>query len=136
MNRNELYVDVFADKNIIPMIAKANEIKTPKSFFSCVYCVYWVYRDENNMITTNEFEKQMYNIGLAFVKPSIDSSGGQDFFSINMVNGIDTISGKAVSDISNEIGSNFIIQEMIKCFKSILNIYSKSVNIFKIITYR
>lgn len=53
-----------------------------------------------------------------------------------MVNGIDTISGKAVSDISNEIGSNFIIQEMIKCFKSILNIYSKSVNIFKIITYR
>lgn len=66
MNRNELYVDVFADKNIIPMIAKANEIKTPKSFFSCVY---WVYRDENNMITTNEFEKQMSNIGLAFVKP-------------------------------------------------------------------
>ncbi len=80
------------------MIAKANKIKTPKSFFSCVY---GVYRDENNMITRNEFEKRMSNIGLAFVKPSIDSSGGQGCFSINLVNGIDTISGKVVSDISN-----------------------------------
>ena len=133
MNQNESYIDVFADKNIIPMIAKANEIKMPKSFFSCVY---GIYRDENNIITKNEFEKRMSNIGRVFVKPSIDSSSGQGCFPINMVNGIDTISGKSVSDISNEIGNNFVVQEMIKCHKCILNIYSKSVNTFRIITYR
>ncbi|MDD6400222.1 MAG: sugar-transfer associated ATP-grasp domain-containing protein [Lachnospiraceae bacterium] len=134
MNVNKSYCDVYADKNVIPLIAKATGIVTPETLFSCVY---GMFRDRNNkVLSKTDFIEKASNIGNAFVKPSIDSSSGQGCAVIDLRNGKDIHSGKTVDELIEALGDNFVIQELVKSHKSISNIYPNSVNTFRVITYR
>lgn len=134
LNFNRAYAEVFEDKNVIPYIAKAANIIMPKTIISKT-C--GVFRDKDNQIlkgkTINDY---IANSGPLFCKPSTVTCGGYGCFSVNFQNGYDVKSGKKAIDIINELGEEFVIQELIKCHPSISCLYPKAVNTFRVITYR
>ena len=134
INLKTAYVEVFADKNVIPLIAKANDIKTPKTLLSCAYGIF--RNGANEAISKKEVISIFSNCGNAFIKPSVDSCSGHGCLIVNMKSGIDSISGKKADLIIEELENNFVVQEVIKCHKSITDVYPKSVNTFRVITYR
>lgn len=134
MNYNHEYAKVLSDKNLLPYLTRAAGVHTPHVYLSRVE---GLFRDENGrQLTSDEFEKKLSNLGEAFVKPSVDSSSGHGCAVINLQNGVDQVSGVAVSKLLTQWGYNFVIQERLKCHESIAKIYPHSVNTFRIITYR
>ena len=134
MNYNQEYTKVLSDKNLLPYLAQAAQVHTPKILLSCVE---GLYRDEyNSVINQKTFEKRLGDLGEAFAKPSVDSSSGKGCFVLNMKKDIDTLSGKTTAQLLAELGPNFVIQERLVCHESISKIYPHSVNTFRIITYR
>ncbi|MCW6700876.1 hypothetical protein NH288_02070 [Anaerococcus sp. NML200537] len=134
MNINKDYSKAIEDKNLLPLIAKSVGIKTPEILLSCCY---GLYRDNNySLLSKIEFTNKLSNLGKVFIKPSVDSDSGSDCFIANFRNGIDTLTNKKAEDVLSNLGSNFVIQEVISCHESIKEIYPKSVNTFRIITYR
>ena len=134
MHCNRAYTTVIHDKNILPYIASQAKVKTPKILLSRVSGV-WKNRD-NQSISQIEFEKEFNNLGEAFIKPSIDSHGGAKCALINIKNGLDTFSKKSTSCIIKELGSDFVVQERLRCHPDIARLYPNSVNTFRVITYQ
>lgn len=134
MNIDKEYCKVFADKNVLPILAKQASVKMPKEILSSID---GIYRDKNyNEVPREELKKHLFNIGEAFAKPSVDTNSGKGCKLINIRNGMDEYSGQDVCKVIEDLGDNFVIQEKLKCHKDIANIYPKSVNTFRIITYR
>lgn len=69
------------------------------------------------------------------IKKSIDTSSGRDVLLCMFNNGIDLKTGKPINDIVNMMGNNFIVQEKISQWKDVSELYSKSLNTFRIVTY-
>ena len=134
MNSKREYIRVFEDKNILPMLAQAAGVKTPTIMYSNVN---GLMRNARNEII--EYEQLIYelsNIGECFIKPSIDTSSGVGCSLLNISGGVDLYTNKSVNQIITEKGNNWIIQKKIVCSKSIREIYNRSVNTFRVITYR
>lgn len=133
MNLNNEYLNVFSDKNVLPYIAKNADVRMPETICSCTK---GIYRDgKNAIIRRNELMYLISKAGSVFVKPSLDSSSGNGCAIINIESGIDRNSGKMLEDIIKDLGSDFVVQEKLTCHSSLANIYPKSVNTFRIITY-
>lgn len=134
MNPYSGYAKVFSDKNILPYIATAANVRMPETIVSCVF---GLFRDQLNQTISKEnaiellFERQ--NL---FAKPSIDSSSGDRCMVLDFLNGIDLSTGKKVDEIIEALGDSFVIQRRIQCHDSISKIHSSSVNTFRIMTYR
>ncbi len=134
MNMNKNYNKVLADKNIISVFAKNAGITVPETFIACIK---GVYRDKNDVcIKKEDAIKAVWNIGEAFIKPTVDSSSGQGCAVVNFVDGKDTISGKSVEELFEAMGRDFLLSERLKCHESISTLYPNSVNTFRIMTYR
>ena len=85
MNSKHEYVSVLQDKNLIPLIAKSAEVKTPEVIISCTN---GVLRDgDNNIITQSEAEAILKDSGEVFYKPSLNSCGGASCRCVNYVTG-------------------------------------------------
>ena len=132
-NFNKAYAEVYENKNIIPYIAKAADIQMPRTIISRT-C--GVIRCDGNIQSLETAEKYLENIGKVFCKPSIVACGGRGCSIANFHGGIDITTGKRIRDVILSLGEDFVIQEIIKCHPSISDIYSTSVNTFRIITYR
>ena len=134
MNYNKNLAKVLEDKNLLPYFANQAHIKTPKTIISCQR---GLYKDqEGNIINQEQVLKQLENIGSCFLKPSIESDSGKGCRLLNFKNGLDKTSGETTHKIIKNAGNNFIIQEKVECHQSIKKIYDKSVNTFRIMTYR
>lgn len=132
-NNNKSYAKVFADKNVIPLIAKSVGVKTPKTIISCAN---GIYRDENyNIINYQKVLTILNDIGVAFIKPTVDTCSGINCQSVVINNGIDEKTNKRITEIIEKLGSNFVVQENIRCHASIVKLYPNSVNTFRVITY-
>ena len=134
MNPYEDYVRVFGDKNILPMLAQTAGVKMPETVISVAK---GLYRDGNyNLITQDDAVKLINTEGKVFIKPSVDSSSGDGCAILDVHEGVDRKTGNALISILNSMGRDFVVQKLVKCHKSISDIYSGSVNTFRIITYR
>lgn len=134
MNPYQEYVLTIGDKNVLPYIAKNIELRTPKSILSSSR---GFLRDfDNRPINQVGASDLLKNIGDVFIKPTVDSSSGQGCCICNFQNGLDTISGQSVESILSRMGRDYVVQERVICHESISRLYSKSVNTFRIITYR
>lgn len=134
MTMNKDYARVFTDKNMLPLLANGVGIKAPKNYASVTQKM---YRNHNNrVICRDDMIALIENIGEVFIKPTTDTNSGKGCLVANFKGGIDTISGKNITNIFDEMGYNFAVQERIVCHPSISNIYSGCVNTFRIITYR
>lgn len=134
MNLWPEYADAFSDKNVLPIIAKNAGIKTPNAV---LYVSKGLCKDSNEKYMDKKSAIALIgNIGRVFIKPTVDSCSGRGCVIADFENGIDKISGKSADEIYDSLGTDFVFQEVLKCHSSISNIYSGSVNTFRLITYR
>ena len=134
MNLDKNYCKTFEDKNVLPMIAQKAGIKMPKTIISCTASM---YRDsEYNVVDKKKCAKVLNDIGECFAKPSVDACSGNGCMLLNILSGKDINSNLSVEEILDKLGNNFVIQERLKCHKTISNLYKNSTNTFRIITYR
>ena len=127
--------ELLQDKNFLYKIANSAGVKTPKRHFYSVNNI--LFDSVDNIISEEEFYKQIANIGEVFIKPTqINNTGyAKDCKFINVVNGIDTYSRENIKDIiAKRYNKDFIVQEKIICHKSVSNIYSQSCNTFGLVT--
>lgn len=134
MNLWSQYESVFEDKNVIPILAEHIGIKMPKCIISCTCGL--LKKGYDRVISEREAINLLNNYGKVFCKPSIGSSSGIGCMLADFQNGIDNISGLPIGEILHNLGNNFVIQERIICHRQISSIYDRSVNTFRIITYR
>lgn len=134
MNQYKEYSKVFEDKNILPMMAKMINVKTPKVIVKSIkgYCL----DGENNHLEKDELFELLNIKGEVFLKPTVDTCSGVGCRLIEVKNGIDIKSGEKITDIFSDIGEDYVVQEKISCHKSIKAINETSVNTFRVITYR
>lgn len=136
MNVDLMYRMPLTDKNMIPLIAASveNGVKMPRVLLTCTR---GMYRNGNFRAVSKEKAIELLSdLGRAFAKPSVNSSSGRNCNIIEMEKGIDLRSGKTAEEVLHSLGKDFVIQDLIKCHKSITDIYSGSVNTFRVITYR
>ena len=134
MNINKAYTNAFYDKNVMPFFAECVNVVVPECF---LFANRGVYCDPNRRIISKEQALSVLRgLGEVFAKPSVDSSSGRGCVLLDMQNGVDRISGKKAEAVLESLGENFVVQERLSCHESIANIYDKSVNTFRIITYR
>lgn len=134
MTPHKEYRYVFADKNVIPIIAGKVGIRTPKALVSRTA---GIYRDNNLApIPESQAVENIINGGIMFAKPSVDSSSGRGCRLIHIVDGTDVETGDSIKQIFLSLGENFVIQEVVKCHESVSRLHPESVNTFRIMTYR
>lgn len=125
MNNRHDYINVFADKNVLAMIAKGIGIRMPKSIISCSN---GVLRDKEYHLIQLDDALDLLPDEICFAKPTIDSDSGRGCILI------DKKQGNVAQQIKN-LGDNFVVQERIICSDSIRKIYPNSVNTFRVMTY-
>ena len=134
MNYKIEFAKVLEDKNFLPLIAKSVRIKMPRTILSCTS---GIFRDENlSICNLSDTVNILNNKGTLFAKPSINSCSGQGCRKIKIIEGIDEYSKLPLNEVLDFMGKIFVIQEEIKCHSSIFDIYPRSVNTFRIVTYR
>lgn len=89
----------------------------------------------NKLISFNELLKNIKNLGKCFIKPARDTNSGSGCKILNIIDGIDVISNKNISDIIKNYNNNFIIQELIENSESVKKLHPNSLNTFRVITY-
>lgn len=137
MNEKRSYASAFSDKGSLPFLAQAVNVKMPKQLLVNQYGIY--RDDENNVVSLKQACEILSNAGRVFVKPTIESGSARGVFSANFENGIDKKTGKKVMELlesSKTTKVNFVIQEFLKCHKDLADLYSGSVNTFRVVTYR
>ena len=137
MNEKRAYATAFSDKGSLPFFAQAANVNMPKHL---VINQYGINRDaNNNCIKFDDVCRILENAGRVFVKPTIESGSARGVFTANFENGIDKKTGKTVREVlesSPTTKKNFVIQEFMKCHKDLSDLYSGSVNTFRVVTYR
>lgn len=134
MNLQTAYCKVVSDKNLIPMLAASAGVKMPKTLFSCTA---GMYRDgEGKHISRDQALTLFNNLGECFAKPSVDSGSGKNAMLLNMQGGMDLRSNRTAEQILSVYDNDFVVQQRIKCHKSIADIYDGALNSFRVVTYR
>lgn len=134
MSLHTEYARAFSDKNMLPMLAYTADVRMPLSLYKCTK---GIYMDANNQrVDCCQILENLRDAGEVFIKPTVDADSGQGCAVANFRDGIDTLSGKSCDEILSSMGRDFTVQERLKCHESIARIYDKSVNTFRIITYR
>lgn len=129
INLNRNYAFVFEDKNVLPYIASSADVKMPKTILSRT-C--GIMRDgDSRIVSDREAQDILTSNGEVFCKSSTGSYGGKGCFVADF-----NVIKEPVKEVLDDLGSDFVIQEKIVCHKSIASIYPKSVNTFRVITYR
>ena len=134
LNIFNTYNSVFEDKNVMPHIAKSVGVKTPQVLCSCVKGFY--LDAENRPITLDNALALLHNHGTLFIKPSVNSMGGRSCVLAEIQGGIDLKSKQSLKEIFAQMGDDFVVQECLVCHESLRNIYPRSVNTFRVFTYR
>ena len=134
MNYEVHYALVFEDKNILPYIAKAANVKVPNRIISKTH---GIIRDkDNNVITESEAVYLLADYGDVFCKPTKNTYGGRGCFKSSFEKGVDIKSNSNIRQILDVLGEEYVIQDVLKCHDSIASLYPKAVNTFRVITYR
>ena len=133
-NKNKNYVEVFEDKNITWFLAKLAGIKYPKAFGSCSNNVYRI-GNIGQILEKNEFISRLSNIGMCFIKPSVDSGQGKSCLIMNVQNGVDLNSGRPLEKILDMYNGNLLIQEVISQHPTLNSLNIASINTLRITTY-
>ena len=134
MNVFPEYSRVFSDKNVLPYIAEAMGVRMPKTIVS--KCS-GLLRDGNNKgITKEEALELLKEKEEVFAKPTIDTCSGESCELLNFKLCDEKEKEEKIENLFKKLGNDFVIQERILCHESISEIYSESVNTFRIMTYR
>jgi len=127
------YIDAFSDKNLLEyFVGHEDGIRTPSVYLSSVN---GLLRDYRKRIVDVKQAQEILKDVTCFAKPTVDSCSGNLCAVYKFQNGIDTISGKTVSEVIKIMGGDFCFQEIISNCNSVKNIHPQSLNTFRITTY-
>ena len=127
MNSSREYITAFTDKNVLPMIAQSIGIRTPRVIFSCT-C--GIFRDADyHFISEQEAVNMLIHAGEVFAKPSVETGSEVGCEVIN------TDSQEEARRLFSRLGTDFVVQERLKCCSDLAAIYPGSVNTFRVISY-
>lgn len=90
---------------------------------------------QREIITETEAASIISDIGKCVIKPTIDTSSGQNVMMLNMHQGKDEKTGMTVMEILKKYKKNFIIQERIAQSEVLNTLYAKALNTFRVVTY-
>ena len=114
---------------MLPYIASYANVKMPRTILSRT-C--GILRDgDSRQVNIRQAVDILTSNGEVFCKSSTGSYGGKGCFVEDY-----SKATEPVEKIIGGLGSDFVIQERIKCHKSIADIYPNAVNTFRVITYR
>lgn len=134
MNMYSEYNNVLQDKNVTLHIAKSIGLEVPYTYFYSTKGL--IVNDKFNIVSKADVSNFIRSKKCVFIKPTIDSGGGNGCMLIQIDNNIDVNSGKTIEAIIEDMGKNFAVQECVKCHDTLKAIYPKSVNTFRVLTYR
>ena len=133
-NQNKAIVKMLSDKNFLPIVAKSVNIKMPRTIVSCTNGI--LRNSENQMIGETEALNLLNNNQAdMFIKPTKDSCSGVGCSKIKTSDSKLFRGGDLLINSVLEYNSNYVVQDMLKCHKSLTEIYPSSVNTFRVITY-
>ncbi len=130
-----VYCLVYADKNLNELFYnnKIEGVRTPDYF---VFNNHGKFYDYNrHLISKEKAIEILSNVGEAVIKPTVDSSSGNNVVLVNMIDGKDVRSGVSAEDIIKKYKSNFTVQEKILANKELSTLYPGSVNTCRVISY-
>lgn len=134
MNLNKSLADIIENKNILPIFASFSNVRMPKTIISCQDGI--LKNERFEVIDKKQATMILSSIGEVFYKPSVGTCSGVGCKLLNFINGNEINLQQSVEQFLDNADINFVIQEKIECHDSIKNIYSKSANTFRIMTYR
>lgn len=129
------YCKVYADKNLNELFynKRIEGVRTPEYF---IFNNHGRFYDGNrHLISLKKAVEIISDIGEAVVKPTVDSSSGNNVLIVNMIDGKDTRSGITAQEIVKKYKSNFTVQEKIKPNKELSTLYPTSINTLRVISY-
>lgn len=132
-NSKREYAKVIEDKNILPIFAKYVDVYMPSLYVQCINGI--LKNNKGEPLSGMEEVVKIIDNKEVFIKPSVDSNSGHGCKLLNIRDGIDMNTGKSCKEILTTLGENYLVQEKIICHKSLRDIYDKSVNTFRVITY-
>lgn len=119
------YSKAFSDKNILPLFAEKAGVKMPKTIVSCTA---GEYRDTDYNVISKEQAVNYLKNQKFFIKPSVNGGSGAG---CRLCKG-----NEDINKLLDEMGKDFVAQEVLKCNETITKIYSGSVNTFRVNTFR
>ncbi len=113
------------DKNLLPLLFHdVNNLHIPFTYISCIR---GIYRDSNNnIINRNEAEEIIKNLNTYVIKKTRGTSSGKD---------VHICKNNEEKVFLNNIGKDYIVQELINQNEALSLLYPKSINTFRVITY-
>lgn len=125
MNFNHEYINVFADKNVLSLIAAGVGVRMPSTIISRAN---GILRDKEYQIIDWNDIPGLIPKGVFFAKPTVDSDSGRNCMLL------DSRDSDLILKLKG-LGKDFVLQERIICSESISKIYPDSVNTFRVMTY-
>ncbi|MBQ3004482.1 MAG: hypothetical protein IJD88_00980, partial [Clostridia bacterium] len=112
---------------------RIENVRTPENYVINSYGVF--YNSKREVISYEEAKNILSDIGPAVVKPTTDSSSGQNVQILNIKDGKDLKTDITLDELFNKYGSNFVVQEKIKPFKELKDLYPDSINTIRLTSY-
>jgi|SRR5690554_253184 len=128
------YAEVYSDKNLFSIVyARSKELYIPKTY---IFNAGGKYYDSNRkpMAYASVLET-LKNIGEVVIKPSIGGSEGKGVVFCNLIDGIETIENRPMTDVLKSYNIDFLIQEAVNQHPSFARLHPASLNTIRVITY-
>ena len=125
---------VFTDKSMVELLYKdIDDLYIPKTTVLCCSGIF--YDSTRTIISKSEALELLNDCGEKIFKKTIDSSSGRGVLIVNIEKGMDVKNNLTLEQLLSNFSNNFIVQELVTNCKELKNIYSKSLNTFRVITY-
>ncbi|WP_147803685.1 sugar-transfer associated ATP-grasp domain-containing protein [Alkalicoccus halolimnae] len=123
----------YSDKNLYDILFQAE--RSPETYVKRIDYKY--YDGKNKPLTGDEAEKIISGLEEAIVKPS-NRDNGSGIQKIKIVDEIIQVNGEAIefNDLEHQLGSNFIVQEVIQQHSVMSEPHPESVNTLRMVTLR
>ena len=122
------------DKSLVELLySNIDKLYIPKTII--LNCSGVWYDGNRNIITREKAFKILENTGRRVIKKTIDSSSGRDVMIINIKDAYDIKNNLSLEELIEKFNDNFIVQEVVENSKEISQIYPKSLNTFRVMTY-
>lgn len=132
---NYTQISVIADKNFNDILFnnRIENVRTPETY---IYNSFGKFYDgERNLISRDKAIEILKLKKTAVIKPTKDSSSGKNVLILELDNGVNLKTEESVEQILSNYKRDYIVQEKIVPHCELRNIYSKSINTIRVITY-
>lgn len=124
------YRDAYVDKNMIDTYLP--HVRHPKAYLKRINGYFYI---DDEPVSGDEAVRQLSDLDGAIIKPTL-ASHGIGVRKLSIKDGITNIDNMSVSQLFDEYGKNFIIQEFVHQHERLAALNPSSVNTIRILTYR